>query len=174
MPNYVTHNLSIKGEVDEIKRFITKCFTEVKDKKELDFESLIPMPNILEKTVSGNSSEMQTKEYMQIQNEAIAQTGHKDWYNWRLEKWGTKWNAYHTSYENLDTELILWFDTAWACPEPFFRVLGEEFPSLMFEGYAIDEGNLFAAVITITCGMFDINYMDVDSDYFQAFKEVTN
>ena len=44
--------------------------------------------------------------------------GSPDWYDWRIEHWGTKWNAYEC---NIGEDYIE-FDTAWACP---FEVIEE-------------------------------------------------
>ena len=36
------------------------------------------------------------------------------WWDWRVQNWGTKWEAdFDTGFE-FDEDLTLWFDTAWA------------------------------------------------------------
>lgn len=48
-------------------------------------------------------------------------TGEYDWYSWNCENWGTKWdagNVYHT--EITDTQIEVFFDTAWSPPENWF------------------------------------------------------
>ena len=45
--------------------------------------------------------------------------GYKDWYDWSIAKWGTKWNAYQTEIG----KTYIKFDTAWSSPDSFFRVL---------------------------------------------------
>lgn len=49
-----------------------------------------------------------------------------DWYSWRLDKWGTKWNAYH-DYVN-EYNQTLSFDTAWSCPFEIFDELSKYTP----------------------------------------------
>lgn len=44
---------------------------------------------------------------------------YKDWYDWSIAKWGTKWNAYQTEIG----KTYIKFDTAWSSPDSFFRVL---------------------------------------------------
>lgn len=52
----------------------------------------------------------------------------KDWYDWRINNWGTKWNSSHV-IENLINDTIVYclmydFDTAWNSPEPIIdRIL---------------------------------------------------
>jgi len=54
----------------------------------------------------------------------IKRYGYKDWYDWSIANWGTKWNAYDFSivYED-DHELHVQFDTAWSAPTPIFNKL---------------------------------------------------
>lgn len=52
--------------------------------------------------------------------------GYPNWYDWRLDKWGTKWNGYHESIDE-DSEMIT-FDTAWACPYEVFEELSKFTP----------------------------------------------
>jgi len=54
--------------------------------------------------------------------------GASTWYEWSIENWGTKWNAYSTSqYGN-----AIAFDTAWSMPDPIFRALSARYPKLTF------------------------------------------
>lgn len=52
--------------------------------------------------------------------------GYPNWYDWRLDKWGTKWNGYHETIDN-NAEMIT-FDTAWACPYEVFEELSKFTP----------------------------------------------
>jgi Ferredoxin-like domain in Api92-like protein len=61
--------------------------------------------------------------------------GHKDWYSWANDKWGTKWNAYD---QNDDGETIS-FDTAWRTPLPVFEALSRIFPDVQFNVRFADE-----------------------------------
>lgn len=54
-----------------------------------------------------------------------------DWYNWRIDNWGCKWNAdnYHENVETIMTDthkLTLGFFTPWGPPEGWFVKLVEE------------------------------------------------
>jgi len=67
----------------------------------------------------------------------IDSTGYFSWYEWSINNWGTKWNAYHSNHEK-GTNLIE-FDTAWSCPMSFIEKLSEVYPKLGFEIHYIDE-----------------------------------
>lgn len=56
----------------------------------------------------------------------VQRYGSKDWYDWRIKNWGTKWNASDSSF-NEETGVIE-FDTAWSMPENIFRALSHFTP----------------------------------------------
>jgi hypothetical protein len=49
-------------------------------------------------------------------------TGDWDWYNWRVENWGTKWEVDVNTTRSGKT-LALAFDSAWAPPVPVFEAM---------------------------------------------------
>jgi Ferredoxin-like domain in Api92-like protein len=89
--------------------------------------------------------------------EAWRVSGHLSWYDWSIASWGTKWGGWSVREERLDTvqgmpphvdtELEVVFDTAWSVPKPVLRKIAERWPTMSFEGTAIDEGMGFAAEI---------------------------
>lgn len=56
----------------------------------------------------------------------VQRYGFKDWYDWSIEKWGTKWNA--SSGRIDDENQVIEFDTAWSMPENIFRALSHHTP----------------------------------------------
>ena len=58
-----------------------------------------------------------------------------EWYDWRIENWGTKWNAVDAQ----STEDGFIFDTAWSAPLPVIKKLSENFPSIEFNLTWADE-----------------------------------
>ena len=54
--------------------------------------------------------------------------GVRSWYDWRLNKWGCKWNASNTYVPEKTDEngkLIVEFDTPWCCPDGWLEELCE-------------------------------------------------
>ena len=55
------------------------------------------------------------------------ETGYTDWYSWRHDNWGTKWN----SYENLNYEttryIYIEFQTAWSPPYNIIEKLAQKY-----------------------------------------------
>lgn len=68
--------------------------------------------------------------YGKVIYDNLVQTGFKTWYEWRCEKWGTKWNADNSDVcVSLDgLEASYWFDTAWCAPIPVVEELSRKFP----------------------------------------------
>lgn len=70
----------------------------------------------------------------------IRQYGAPSWYEWCIQNWGTKWNAYgyepDTDYGSADA---LTFQTAWAGPHPILQRLSKMFPNIAFRHLWADE-----------------------------------
>lgn len=66
----------------------------------------------------------------------IANTGHKTWYGWSKENWGTKWNALEP---NIVSEKLIEFDTAWNGVVSLIEKLSAIFPDVVFEYKYADE-----------------------------------
>ena len=66
----------------------------------------------------------------------IEKYGHKDWYSWCNDKWGTKWNAYSQEV-GLEGEII--FQTAWSNPYPIIEALSSKYPDAEFNLRYADE-----------------------------------
>jgi hypothetical protein len=107
--------MKLTGAADEIARFKQTCITPDEG---FDFNTLVPMPEAVRASLDQTHG---------------LQPGNPfpDWYEWRCENWGTKWNA-SAFYAETDeaTCFACSFDTAWAPPEPVWRKLGEVFPTL--------------------------------------------
>lgn len=57
--------------------------------------------------------------------ENIRDYGCKDWYDWCIEHWGTKWNAYSNEQDMMPNCVKLKFETAWDVPFNFYVKLYE-------------------------------------------------
>jgi hypothetical protein len=160
MPNHVTNILTIEGNEQEVQ----KCLSEIKSQEEdqhIDFNKINPMPKELEGTVSPvkiiSQKEYDKQEARIANNELnenekrfglsrgitkemsdrfIQEFGHNNWYDWKLDNWGTKWNAYdqYTSGDN-----VISFDTAWSTPSEIIQYLSVKYPKLIFNVEYADE-----------------------------------
>lgn len=98
------------------------------------------------------------KEYIRLAKIAldnIKKYSHKDWYDWNIINWGTKWDACDSSVETTDNEIILEFQTAWSTPKPVFLKLAKQYPELTINIDYADED------LGYNCG----NYSYVDGKW---------
>jgi hypothetical protein len=78
-----------------------------------------------------------------------------DWYSWRVENWGTKWDGYDGRFN--DDQTTFTFNTAWSPPLPVIKKLAEITGQTFILGY-IEEGMFF-------CGKYTAG-RDFDHDEF--------
>jgi hypothetical protein len=91
-----------------------------------------------------------------------------DWYLWRCENWGTKWNALDTTFAREGESILLSFDTAWAPPVPIFHEVARRFPNLRVEGSLIEEMYNFGA--NILCQNGNVEFVDRTEEIRSAFE----
>lgn len=80
-------------------------------------------------------------------------TGMPEWYNWRCNNWGTKWDVSDVAMSESKVALIYEFDTAWAPPEPVIRRLSALFPSAYITMTFSEEGMGFKGSASYKEGM---------------------
>lgn len=140
MPNWCSNTVQIKGpakKIQEIKKAIEAG-------KFLQY--LYPMPSELDKTVNG-SEDAKPEFQKQQSSELIKKHGFDNWYDWRVDRWGTKWEAVSDYMEKPEItkwskgdEMLNWsFDTAWSPPlgayEHFIGLKGNEKVSIFATYY---------------------------------------
>ena len=53
------------------------------------------------------------------------------WYDWRLQNWDTKWDAYDVEVTDDDPECLeIEFNTAWSPPEAICHAIREQYPDI--------------------------------------------
>ena len=63
------------------------------------------------------------------------------WYDWRLQNWDTKWDAYEVSIDDDDPDqLEVSFDTAWSPPEAICHAIREKYPDLAVSWFYDEPG----------------------------------
>lgn len=184
MPNWVMNivRFGCNGEkMAEIKKAITD------GEGNIDFDKIISMPKTLN-LASGTISERALDCYRNGKDDIgrsylmeqygldhrafdayyelgkvyeinIQEYGYPTWYEWCNANWGTKWNASET-YWNSDN--IVTFETAWACPIPILEKISEMYPGISFEVAFADED------IGSNCGL--LLYTQGEGVYISSFS----
>ena len=126
MPNWCTNELIIRGQVEEMDKWRVALANNESLEPTLDFGKIVPEPRWEEDS--------------------------DDWYQWRIDNWGTKWNASEVDTFNDLEEIQYNFSTAWGPPMEFLETAAKKFPNLYFEMAYYEEGMCFAGAISYECG----------------------
>ena len=83
----------------------------------------------------------------------VERYGFKDWYEWSVSKWGTKWNGGEVDVESLEPEsFTIYFSTAWSPPVPVVEALCEKYPEIEAEMSYAETGCWFAGKVYGSAG----------------------
>ena len=154
MPNWCNNTITLTGP----KEKITAIYNKAKEDNAL-LQQLKPMPEALEDTTSPAPKEGKVQPLVD---------GFDNWYDWRVENWGTKWDVDADYLELSDdgTTITGWFDSAWAPPihaYEFFLTENEDcsISSLYYEG-GMDFAGKWEdfADMTVTPGDFTADEME--------------
>ena len=77
-------------------------------------------------------------------------TGRQDdrWYDWRLQNWDTKWDAYDVVITDDDPECTeIEFNTAWSPPEAICSALREQYPDVSISWFFDEPGSEWAGYL---------------------------
>lgn len=131
MPNYVSNRAIIRHSDPAKLALLDTAYQE----RNL-FNTILPCPEGLLGTPSGRYSDPEKQAAMEKrQDENYKKFGYSTDYQWRVENWGTKWEAITNDqgplYKEDDGEIVLEFETAWAPPTGIYKALREQ-------GYTVD------------------------------------
>ena len=148
MPNWTTNEVT----------FSSAKTTNIKKIQEI-FENGSPFGQIIEEpkweitpnhSKYGANGELPIIEELKLQNGEVEKfrkfksTNEQDtrWYNWRLEKWDTKWDVPKDDIEITEINnghLVIGFNTAGSPPISIYRKLFNKFSDVSIEWWARDE-----------------------------------
>ena len=128
MPNWCNNSISIVGPKETIKAIWEDTNREGDEGGLLN--AIHPMPPELNETTAPSESGV-------------------DWYNWRVNNWGTKWDVglEGLEYNEVDedtAEITGWFDSAWSPPIGVYEVFAEQFDNCSLEASYFEPGMDFA------------------------------
>ncbi len=177
MPNWCENTLNVSGNKTDIQKFKELTLIKQETGSELYFTMnvLYPTPpELLEQTSPvmwrGEDTDTEGKlEFEKYISELKEKYGYTDWYNWRVDKWGTKWDAADTYIlDDADEFISIQYNTAWAPNMEWVRYVAKQFPQLTFTLSFEEPGCSFCGVYEVTgddedlCEG-DLEYRDEDS-----------
>ena len=150
MPNYCNNVVEIRGPQKVVKALVDH---------RLDFMKIYPYPKDLD-IVAGRSGADDSPEQIQLvaaEESNLKKYGYKNWYDWCVSEWGTKWNAGGSDNADMqidwdedgdDSIALFQFDTAWAPALGVLQKLRDDHPELSVECRYHEPGVGFMGVWT--------------------------
>jgi hypothetical protein len=152
MPNWCNNVVEISHNDKEIMERVKTAFN---DGRLLD--EFVPVPKELNIT-AGRLGDIEEQKALELQEKANeAKYGYKNWYDYCVNEWGTKWDV--SPYEPItadieNNQLILSFDSAWSPPIVAYEKLIEM--GFSIRAYYYEPGMAFAGV-----------WEDGDDDFYE-------
>lgn len=180
MPNWVYNNVSVSGTKQEVAEFVAKATalhpeSHTDGKVVMTTEPEFSFWNFIAPPKDAVESGVYFGTHGSSGGEKLGDTPN-NWYNWNNNNWNTKWDANEVglSLSTCETSLNLNFSTAWAIPEPVFRAMTEQHPTLEFSFSSEEETGWGAEYSGIDGSLnLDKEYSEPDShaDYVQRDNE---
>ena len=153
MPNWCNNSFSITGNTESIRELWETAQTADNGDFGL-LNAIMPMPKELEGTTAPSEGD--------------------NWYNWRVENWGTKWDVTDEGLEFIDNgdgtaSISGWFDSAWSPPIGAFEQLAADFDSCVIECSYYEPGMDFGGFWSSENG--DEYFEDIDARLKQPVEE---
>ena len=153
MPNECMNTLSVMGEKENVEEFVKFVTTGI-DKISL-FNSLIPFPEELDDTTSPVNLADKGKN-----KELIEKYGSDNWYDWRVDNWGTKLGDYELTtseiakaYNEEQWYINFNYTTAWSPGEnELANAICKHFPKLKAMIQYEEPGMCFAGETLVVNG----------------------
>ena len=135
MPNYCNNVVEIRGPQKVVKALVDH---------RLDFMKIYPYPKDLDIVAgrSGADDSPEQKALVAAEQSNLKKYGYKNWYDWCVSEWGTKWNAGGSDNADMqidfdedgdDSIALFQFDTAWAPALGVMQKLMDTHPELSIE-----------------------------------------
>ena len=159
MPNWCDNEVRIYIDDPEVmadfKEFV-KGEIEGKDEKvqvPFCFASIMPEPDYETTPVSRTHPSIKAQfAKTEEENTAIMEnepTIREDsWWDWRIQNWGTKWEATIDHYEENGNEIVMEFQTAWNPPNGIYNALNDKYgDKIHISWFYREEGCQFAGYL---------------------------
>ena len=162
MPNWCNNSVTLKHKDPAMieRAYKALCKGEF-------LQEFIPCPQALRDTVAGFKGEDERAEHEAQQARNIAEHGYKDWYDWQIANWGTKWDVggddgliQLLSENSIDAS----FDSAWSPPTTAYEKLAAM--GFIIKAYYNEPGMAF-------CGVWTGDEEDFFDDYYEYGGETS-
>jgi hypothetical protein len=184
MPNWCSNSIEIVGPREKIRAVWTAAQAEGKGL----LNALRPMPEGLDIVAGrvGAEGEPEQVELERREQENLERHGARNWYDWAVSNWGTKWEI---STEGLEFEedqdgnydngglgpharITGWFDSAWAPPTGACMAYGEANPDVRITLDYNEPGMVFVGRLTVEDGFSDDAYFEYGDETSETVRDL--
>lgn len=222
MPNWCYNSATITGPKEDLAKFVKAISSPIDEETRDDYDLTLiyPTPKKLVETTAGFYSAKPNENWAKMLAEGemtqewhdelvrhnaegyakdqanLAKYGYKNWYEWNIAHWGTKWAPrveyfdFHRDENDEQWRVELRYETAWSPPSGLLLEISRQFPTLTFfttfdeesQAYVgceiFEDGNIFDCYLEPGSGMVpgDLNerweaiqtkFSNHDDDAFQ-------
>ena len=180
MPNWCANSLKLIAKTADADKKMVEIIQELARAKTAGDDASIfaiikPIPEALHITSGWLGKDTPEQKALELaQQENLKTYGYKDWYDFCVNEWGTKWDArtsdYDMPYDIVGNEVTIFFDTAWSPPMQIYYALEEM--GFLVEATYIEQGMGYIGYYTDgvdTCermDQFEPEVDEEDDDYF--------
>jgi len=116
MPNWCSNSCRMTAPMDH------PLMVKIKDELELGqnarwFQAVVPVPQALLEAPARHGPMTEDEEKLE------ASFGYKNWYDFCIAEWKTKWEAKVDRHEIDGDSITVWFDTAWSPPDGIYEAM---------------------------------------------------
>lgn len=185
MPNHVFNTLQIladnKDALDDLVTLLGKGYKMTTNKYNKDEFTGAFLRSLEEVSLGGKFSfhNIVPAPLGDGYNESLEDTGSlsQGWYDWNIENWDTKWDAYEVTRSRI-TDLIVNYDftTAWSPPTAVIETLAKQYPDMLIT-FTYTEENGWGAEMQSQAGSSELleiaswDEPNSHSDYVARYRE---
>ena len=144
MPNWCNNTVEIYHQDPAMLERVRKGFNEGKLLNEF-----LPVPEDLQIVAGrvGDDNDPKQIELEALEKRNLEKYGARNWYDWCVANWGTKWDAKEIDFnDDGDQSAYVFFDTAWSPPIELFNWFARQYPDSEMQLEFIEEGCQFEGI----------------------------
>lgn len=168
MPNWCNNSITLKHKDPQM---IERAHKALVDGRLL--QEFIPCPQDLLDTVAGFPGADKQAAHEAQEKSNLEKYGHKNWYDWNIANWGTKWDVGGDDglTQKLDANTLeASFDSAWAPPCAAYEQLAAM--GFIIKAYYDEPGMCFCGVWTGDEEEFFDDYREYSGETSETVREV--
>ncbi len=177
MPNWCYNSTTFHGDNETLTKLVEAITTTDEDGK-VHHDLTLPFPIPTELQIQSvffhaDSDDPEHQELLKKYEANEAKYGYRDYYDWNIANWGTKWSPDLSESEvEIDGNVLhLSYDTAWSPPTGLLRKISGLFPTLVITNTFDEEGMGFWGCEAFHGGKEVASYGMSDGDMPEAFAE---